>query len=63
MKAKEGNVLKLSVEPLLTPLQAVFFELASEMTDAKLETDMMKKKAEKLHQNQKHNKTPTKEWM
>ena len=42
LKRKEVNVLKIPVEPLLIPLQAIFFELASETLDTKLETDMIK---------------------
>ena len=45
LKSKERNLLNLAAElpPIL--LKVVFFELASEILDAKLETDMTKKKS------------------
>ena len=60
VQSNEEHFLKLAVELLLIPLQVVFFELSSELLELKLETDTMKKKAEKLHQNQKHNKNTPK---
>ena len=42
-------------------MHAGFFELASEILDAKLETDVLKTKPEMLRQNQKCNKNIPKE--
>ena len=41
-------------------LQSACFECSSEMLDAKLELNMLKEKAEKLHLNQKHRKNEPK---
>ena len=38
------------------PLQAVHYEVSSEMFDAKLEMNVLKMNSEKLHLNQMHNK-------
>ena len=61
MQSKEENTFKMTVDLLKIPLQAVFFlNFSSELLDTKIETDAMKNKAEKLHQNQKHNKNTPK---
>ena len=39
------------------PLQAVCYEFSSETLDAELEINILKKKAEKLHQSQMHDKS------
>ena len=44
------------MESLPIPLQAVYYEISSVMLDAKLEMNVLKIKAEKLHLNQMHDK-------